>query len=184
MSDPFGDRPFPRGALIAVVGLIVFTLVAVGTARWVGGTGTEPVTGSITESRELRFEDGRGGLVYVYAGTDESAIAVLEPGTENFIRGVLRGLARERRSHGIATLRDHPLRRRSAAAEGSIDGSANRPEGLRSDQRRVVRALPRRDTRSPAKPYGHPGRAQPGEQRAPVAVIGLLQALRRESAQA
>jgi putative photosynthetic complex assembly protein len=101
MSDPFGDRPFPRGALIAVVGLIVFTLVAVGMARWVGGTGTEPVTGSITESRELRFEDGRGGLVYVYAGTDESAIAVLEPGTENFIRGVLRGLARERRSNGI-----------------------------------------------------------------------------------
>jgi putative photosynthetic complex assembly protein len=87
--------------LLAVAGLIAFTLVAVGTARWVGIPSVDPAAGSIAKSRELRFEDGRGGLVYVYAGTNESVVAVLEPGTENFIRGVLRGLARERRSNGI-----------------------------------------------------------------------------------
>lgn len=101
MGDPFADRPFPRGALLGVAALIGFTLVAVGLARWTGLQGVEQESGHITQSRDLRFEDRAGGLVEVYEASTDKLIARLDPGTENFIRGVLRGLARERRSHDL-----------------------------------------------------------------------------------
>jgi putative photosynthetic complex assembly protein len=49
------------------------------------------------ESRDLQFEDGKDGTVLVYDARDRSLIDVIQPGTNGFVRVVLRGLARERR---------------------------------------------------------------------------------------
>ena len=40
-------------------------------------------------------------MVYVWDASSNLLLDSLQPGTENFIRGVLRGLARERRSHSL-----------------------------------------------------------------------------------
>jgi putative photosynthetic complex assembly protein len=108
MSDPFRNQPFPRGALLGVAALIGFALVAVAVARLADLQAGTPPVGSAAQTRDLRFVDEPGGIVQVYDGEDGNQVATLEPGTENFIRGVLRGLARERRSHELGM--DIPFR--------------------------------------------------------------------------
>ncbi|MFZ5558084.1 MAG: photosynthetic complex assembly protein PuhC [Pseudomonadota bacterium] len=97
MSDPFADRPFPRGALLGSAALVAVTLITVIAARATGVGTTQVPASTAVEIRDLRFEDRRDGSVAVYEGDDRHLLAVLEPGTENFIRGVLRGFARQRK---------------------------------------------------------------------------------------
>jgi putative photosynthetic complex assembly protein len=92
------NETLPRGALLGLGGLVLFTVLLVAGARLAG---FEPGAGErapVTMSRELGFEDLAGGRVRIYDWQSGTLILTLEPGTENFIRGVMRGLARERRS--------------------------------------------------------------------------------------
>jgi putative photosynthetic complex assembly protein len=53
------------------------------------------------ESRDLHFVDRPDGAVLVYDGDHPGKpVYVVPPGSDQFLRGVLRGLARERRSRG------------------------------------------------------------------------------------
>ena len=101
MSDPFENHQIPRAALLGLLGLVVISLLAVIVAQAVGYKADEPLPDSIIEHRDLRFSDGTGGVVYVWDDASDLMLVALQPGTENFIRGVLRGLARERRSHAL-----------------------------------------------------------------------------------
>jgi putative photosynthetic complex assembly protein len=101
MADPFHDTPFPRGALLAAGALLGVVLLAAAWGR-ISGVGVvntpEPV---VAESRELLFFDRDDGAVVVMDGGNERLVAILESGTNGFIRGVLRGMARERKSMAI-----------------------------------------------------------------------------------
>jgi putative photosynthetic complex assembly protein len=108
MSNPFRDQPFPRGALLGVAALIGFALVAVAIARFTDDGRDTVSTAGAVEVRDLQFVDQPAGLVHVIDSENGERIATLEPGTENFIRGVLRGLVRERRSQGLGM--EHPFR--------------------------------------------------------------------------
>jgi putative photosynthetic complex assembly protein len=52
-------------------------------------------------SRDLRFKDRADGAVAVHEAGDDRLVAVLPPGGDGFIRGTMRGLARERRQREI-----------------------------------------------------------------------------------
>jgi putative photosynthetic complex assembly protein len=103
MSDPFENQQFPRGVLYGVAALIGFMMVAVVFGRFGGDGGgpTETFNKVAIESRSLRFEDRTDGGVTVIDVTEDRLVAVLEPGTNNFIRGVVRGLARDRMLRNI-----------------------------------------------------------------------------------
>jgi putative photosynthetic complex assembly protein len=91
----------PRAAIWAAGGLIALTVVLSGVGR-LGGFGmAEPAPVLPAESVELRFEDQTDGSVLVSEVTTGNTIAVLGPGTNGFVRGVLRGFARERRQYEI-----------------------------------------------------------------------------------
>lgn len=94
--------PFPRGALIAAAALIGFSLVATAAGR-VAMLHAPPARAQPAPSQSvaLRFADAADGAVLVRDGRDNRVIASLAPGTNGFIRGVMRGLARERKSLGI-----------------------------------------------------------------------------------
>ena len=97
MSDPFHGQTLPRGALIGAGLLVATAILAAGTARLTGiGTthlpAAQPVAGV-----ELRFLDRADGAVVVERFPDGALVAVLPAGTHGFARGVLRGLARDRR---------------------------------------------------------------------------------------
>ena len=100
MSDPFHNKSLPRAALAGaglLVGVAVFSAVG---ARVTGiGTTRMPEAASVA-TVELRFLDRGDGAVVVQDSAGR-VIEVLPPGTNGFARGVLRGLARERRQHHL-----------------------------------------------------------------------------------
>lgn len=51
--------------------------------------------------REVRFIEREDGLLAAHDAATDSLILVYEPGEDGFVRGVLRGLGRERRSREI-----------------------------------------------------------------------------------
>jgi putative photosynthetic complex assembly protein len=117
MSDPFHDRPFPRGALFGAAALVGFAILATSAARF-GDLGTMRVTAAAPlEVRELRFVDGPDGSVRVFGVHEQRVVEVLEPGTNGFIRGVMRGLARERKRQDIS---DEPPFRLVRWADGQL----------------------------------------------------------------
>ncbi|MBI5114029.1 photosynthetic complex assembly protein PuhC [Rhodoplanes serenus] len=104
MSD-LAQRPFPRGPLFGAAALLAFVLIAVGVARVTGTTPAATPSGVASETvvaaRDLRFVDRADGAVVVQAGEDDSVVAVLPPGTNGFVRGTLRGFARDRKRQDV-----------------------------------------------------------------------------------
>lgn len=101
--DPATKRPrgpvFPAGALLIGATLVTASLAY---AAWEMNRGEPTPDPSPTlASRPLLFEDRADGAVVVRDGIDESEIEVFGPGTNGFVRGAMRGLARERRKHGV-----------------------------------------------------------------------------------
>lgn len=101
MSDPFADRPLPRATLIGAGALIAFTVLSVAVARIAPPEAAAASTVAQLQSRDLRFLDRADGAVAVFDPADASPVAVLAAGSNNFIRGALRGLARERKRQEI-----------------------------------------------------------------------------------
>ena len=101
MSEAVPNNMLPRGLLIGAGLLILSCLLLVTLARVTGYTPDRPAPSPVVESRDLRFEDRADGSIAVYAGADGALVDTLAPGTNGFVRGVLRGLARERRAEKV-----------------------------------------------------------------------------------
>ncbi len=108
MSGQVEDPSPPRGLLLGIAVLLAATLLLIALARSndVGllmKRDIEPAASAATAIREvaLRFADRDDGAVVVTRAADGALVAVLESGSGGFVRGVMRGLARERRMHGI-----------------------------------------------------------------------------------
>jgi putative photosynthetic complex assembly protein len=101
MSERFVDRTLPRGALFGAGGLVVLSLAMVVLARVTGYQPAKPPVSAAIDSRYLRFQDRADGAVLIYSSQDRRLVDVLAPGTNGFVRGVLRGLVRERRADRV-----------------------------------------------------------------------------------
>ena len=101
MSDPFKEGGLPRPALFGLVGLVAVSLLAVIIAQAFGYKAGVTPPSSIVEQRDLRFSDGKAGVVHVWDVNQSVMMDSISPGTENFVRGVLRGFARDRRSREL-----------------------------------------------------------------------------------
>ncbi len=99
----------PRNTLITAGALVLFALAATATVRIAHiPAAASPVALRAAdhmvpvEQRNLRFIDRADGAVVIEDADKGSNASVIEPGQKTgFIRGVMRGLARERRMHGI-----------------------------------------------------------------------------------
>jgi len=108
MSDTPASSMLPRSTLVAAGALVLFTLAAASIVRIAGiAPAASPVLLreeahiAPVKSRALRFIDRADGAV-VIADAGGGTAAVIPPGEKTgFVRGVMRGLARERRAHGI-----------------------------------------------------------------------------------
>lgn len=136
----------PRGTLIIAGGLVLFALAATSIVRIAGlPAAASPAAMRAQEnvaavaSRNLRFVDRFDGAVVIQDVDKGDIASVIAPGQQTgFIRGVMRGLARERRMHGIGDRppfnltewRDGELTLTDSATGRSIEltafGSSNR----------------------------------------------------------
>ena len=97
MSEVFREPVVPKGGVFAAAALVLFALASVTTVQLSGAGQVRMTLPAAVESRDLQFEDGKGGAEMVYDAKDHQLVDTLAPGSNGFIRVVLRGLARERK---------------------------------------------------------------------------------------
>jgi putative photosynthetic complex assembly protein len=111
MSHDHHSQQFPKAALLGAAALIAVSLGLVALSRHNGvGATRMPVAEAVT-TRELRFEDMANGGITVYDTQAGEVVTTVEPGTNGFLRGVLRSLARERRREEVGPLPPFQLTR-------------------------------------------------------------------------
>ena len=90
------ERPVPRLVLRAILGLLIFTVVAITAGRMTETGLMLSETGTMAEQRPLVFEHARDGSITVRDHDTGRMVALLPPDEDGFIRGVLRALERGR----------------------------------------------------------------------------------------
>jgi putative photosynthetic complex assembly protein len=92
----------PKPALLGIALLLGFTFLAtIGGKEFDIGTVKNPEA-AVAVVRELRFEDREDGALLVFESPENELVYMIEPGTNSgFVRGVLRGFARERHRSGV-----------------------------------------------------------------------------------
>ena len=95
MSEIFSKDPFPRRPLFAVGAMVVAVVIAVAAVRWSGVDIRQPDAPAVV-TQLLRFEDRPDGSIAVFRATDNRLVDTIT-GQSGFVRGTLRGMARERR---------------------------------------------------------------------------------------
>lgn len=91
----------PRGALIAAAVLIAFSIVLAGAARITGNNTVAAPEATPVVSRDLLFQDRADGGIRVVDAASGRIVKELPPGSNGFVRGMLRGLARDRLVHKV-----------------------------------------------------------------------------------
>ncbi len=97
-------EPFPRGALIAAFALVGVSLLAATAVRLERISAPAPRAAAEpapAASVDLRFSDQADGAILVQNSKTDAVVARIPPGDGGFVRGVLRGLARDRISRHI-----------------------------------------------------------------------------------
>jgi putative photosynthetic complex assembly protein len=99
------QESFPKGALIAAAALVTVSIVAAGTGRYLHlhapQVASAPAVAPV-RAIDLKFADDHGSVLVRRAETG-TLVAVVPPNSGGFLRGVLRGLARERMMRGIGS---------------------------------------------------------------------------------
>jgi len=100
MAHVHAMNPIPRPVLLAAGALVAFTLVLTAGARLSrpGVPAPRPVP---VESVEVRFEDRSDGSIAMLDPASGRELARVPPASNGFIRGVLRGLFRERKLEAL-----------------------------------------------------------------------------------
>ena len=142
LSDPMSLRM----PLFAAGALVVLSIAAVAAVRWSGMPISTP-DAPVVAARVLQFADRQDGGIDV---TDLATGQLVETvtGQSGFIRGTLRGLARERRRAGVGPAEPFTLLAHSDGRLTLVDPSTSRRVDLESfgptNQAEFVRMLPDR----------------------------------------
>lgn len=111
MSDPFEGKTMPRAVLFGAGAMIVVVIGLVLVAQFTGVGRVETPEAEPVHAMDVRFEDRADGAVEVYDAENDRRVEVLAPGSNGFVRGVLRGLARDRMLEEIGKERPFRLTR-------------------------------------------------------------------------
>ena len=104
MSASHHNQAFPRATLWAATSLVVVSLLGAALAHLTNTGRSAMATTSAVEVRNLRFEDRPEGTIAIFRDGERQLADVIPAGGNGFVRGVLRGLARERvRQHGVVS---------------------------------------------------------------------------------
>lgn len=95
------NKAFPKFPLYSAAALIATSLLLVVFVRTTGAGEVRTPQTAIQAERLLRFADQADGSIVVQDAATDRVVENIAPGTNGFLRGTLRGLARERRREGI-----------------------------------------------------------------------------------
>lgn len=127
------ENTVPKGALMMACGVVLFTLALTGATQ-LGLIAPSPSAtdvraaeaASAVQSRVLRFADGKDGTVQVTDAMTGATVHVYGQEGSGFIRGVLRGMGRDRHMRSIAMDAPYELNRWSDGSLSLTDTATNR----------------------------------------------------------
>jgi len=100
MAHAHAMTPIPRPVLLGAGALVAFTLVLTAGAR-LSRPGMPAMAPPPLETIEVRFEDRPDGSVAMLDPASGRELTRVPPASNGFIRGVLRGLFRERKLESL-----------------------------------------------------------------------------------
>lgn len=104
MGELVRHGEFPRGAVWAAACLLALSMTGVLFSRVTGAGATRLPAVPAAEIRTLVFSDRADGAIVVRPVDGLGAEVIVAPGGDGFVRGVLRGLARERKRRASSPL--------------------------------------------------------------------------------
>lgn len=127
------ENTVPKGALVMACGVVLFTL-ALTSATQLGWIAPSPSASEVRaaesatalSSRVLQFADGPKGTVVVTDATSGATVHVYDGEGSGFIRGVLRGMGRERQKRSIPMMAPYELNHWSDGSLSLTDTATNR----------------------------------------------------------
>jgi len=125
MPEIYSSNALPRAAVVGLGALLVGTVLAVAGARLTGVEVADDLSAPVQE-RQLRFEDLADGGVAVRDAKDGQVLERIEPGSNHFLRAIMRGLVRERMRRGEGDEVPFQLARRVDGRLTLIDPVTNR----------------------------------------------------------
>lgn len=122
--------PLPKALLIGAALLIGTTLVSTAIGRLTGVGTTMTPHAELVDSRSLHFSDRADGGVDVVDTDSGVSVYVVPPGTNGFLRGVLRGMSRVRKLEGVGPEPSYVLTRWNDGRLSLADPSTGREVNL------------------------------------------------------
>lgn len=101
MAESTAYSGLPRIPLFAAGGLAVMTLIVVSFVQLTGIGAVRVPDAAAVSVREFRFEDRTDGSIVVLDARDNHLVETVAPESNGFLRGTMRGLARERKREGV-----------------------------------------------------------------------------------
>jgi putative photosynthetic complex assembly protein len=101
MSATLENTLLPRHLLIGAGVMLACVFAGAAVTRSTGIGATRLADSQAVSVIELRFTDRADGSLVVEDARGGRTLATVAPGQENFLRGTMRGLARERRRSGV-----------------------------------------------------------------------------------
>jgi putative photosynthetic complex assembly protein len=101
VSEHAADPTVPRGLLVSAGALVLASLIAVTAARLNGVGAVQVPDAAAMTTRELFFQDREDGSIAILDARTGKQVDSAAPGSNGFLRGTMRGLARERKRQGV-----------------------------------------------------------------------------------
>ncbi len=101
MSDHHEMQEVPRGVLLGAAALVVLTLGLAASARIAHSANPPPRLPPALAELEVRFEDRPDGAIAMLEASTGREMIVVPPRSNGFIRGVLRGMFRNRKLESL-----------------------------------------------------------------------------------
>lgn len=121
MDDISASSKIPKIAIASAGVLMAVTMVLAIVAHRTGIGTSKLAPSATTQSRALLFLDRADGAIIIQQADNGPVVDILQPGNGGFIRGVMRGLARDRRARQIGPEAPFQLVRRADGALTLLD---------------------------------------------------------------
>lgn len=101
MSHAHAHGSVPRLPLMALGAMVLMVVLTVALVRITGKGAVQVPDAPAASVREFVFEDRPNGSIVVLDARDRRVVETVAPESNGFLRGTMRGLARERKRQGI-----------------------------------------------------------------------------------
>lgn len=101
MSQHAIETGLPKQVIMAAGALVILALAAVAFVRMSGVGAVHVPDAQAVTVREFLFQDRSDGSIAILDARSRQVVDTVAPATNGFLRGTMRGLARERKRQGV-----------------------------------------------------------------------------------